>query len=107
MVFEDGSSITVPTIQGSPIITNPLDERYRIATRVVSTLQKACVYFSPECEEYMNRMRVFVVDSPIVNAFSSMGSIIVIYTGLIDRYIEQYNGDVRKVENVGLRCWLN
>lgn len=52
-------------------------------------------------------MKVFVVDAPIVNAFSSMGSIIVIYTGLIDRYIEQYNGDVRKVENVGSLCWLD
>lgn len=98
--LEDGSTIKTPMMNGSPIITNPLDERYRIATRVVSSLQRACVYFSPECEEYMSRMKVFVVDSPTVNAFSSMGSVIVIYTGLIDRYIEQYEGDVTKVENV-------
>ncbi|KAK8833382.1 hypothetical protein WA577_000347, partial [Blastocystis sp. JDR] len=80
---EEGS-----TLNGKPIITDSTDIRYRLVHRVVGDIQRACVYFDPSCKEYMNKMKIFVVDSPEVNAFSSVGGIIVVYTGLINHYVE-------------------
>ncbi|KAK8820959.1 hypothetical protein WA556_005271, partial [Blastocystis sp. ATCC 50177/Nand II] len=75
-------------LSGNPVITDSTDIRYRLVHRVVGDIQRACVYFDPSCKEYMNKMKIFVVDSPEVNAFSSVGGIIVVYTGLINHYVE-------------------
>ena len=53
----------------------------------------------------MNKMKIFVVDSPEVNAFSSVGGIIVVYTGLIDHYVElEAEGKVPSAEEVMKKC---
>lgn len=52
-------------------------------------------------------MKIFVVDSPEVNAFSSVGGIIVVYTGLINHYVElEAEGKVPSAEEV-MNCCLN
>ena len=99
---EEGS-----TLNGKPIITDSTDIRYRLVHRVVGDIQRACVYFDPSCKEYMNKMKIFVVDSPEVNAFSSVGGIIVVYTGLINHYVElEAEGKVPSAEEV-MNCCLN
>ena len=90
---------------GEPIIEDPTDIRYRLVHRVVGDIQRACIYFDPSCEKYMNRMKILVVESPTVNAFSSIGSIIVVYTGLIEHYAAmQEKGLVKNAEEVSDLC---
>lgn len=85
----------------NPIITDSTDIRYRLVHRVVGDIQRACIYFDPSCEEYMKEMKIFVVDSPEVNAFSCIGGIIVVYTGLIDHYVQlQSEGKIPSAEEV-------
>lgn len=94
-------------LSGNPVITDSTDIRYRLVHRVVGDIQRACVYFDPSCKEYMNKMKIFVVDSPEVNAFSSVGGIIVVYTGLINHYVElEAEGKVPSAEEV-MNCCLN
>ena len=89
------------TLDEQPVITDSTDIRYRLVHRVVGDIQRACVYFDPSCEEYMNKMKILVVDSPEVNAFSSVGGIIVVYTGLINHYVElEAEGKVISAEEV-------
>ena len=40
---------------------------------MVSNLD-ACIYFSPECKEYMDKMKVIVVEDDDVNAYTTMGN---------------------------------
>lgn len=97
---EDGEKLG-----GEPIIEDPTDICYRLVHRVVGDIQRACVYFDPSCEEYMKGMKIIVVESPTVNAFSSIGSIIVVYTGLIEHYAAmQEKGLVKDVEEVSDVC---
>jgi len=65
------------------------DERVQFVRSLVSKLGKACVYFSPECEMYMKDMEIIVVDSDEVNAYTTMGSVVVVYTGLLDYFKKQ------------------
>lgn len=64
------------------------DERVILVKKLVRQLQEACVYFSPECEEYMTHMEVIVVEDDEVNAYSAMGSILVVYTGILDYFMK-------------------
>lgn len=78
------------------------DERVLMVKGIVDKLCEACIYFSPECEEYMKRIQVFVVDSEEINAYTSMGSILVVYTGLLDHFRkEMEQGNVDNYEEVG------
>lgn len=47
---------------------------YHFVTPILDRLKEACVYFSPECQEYMDHMQLLVVESDEINAFSAMGS---------------------------------
>lgn len=77
-------------------ILNGSDKRVIFINQILSKLKDACIYFSPECKEYMDKMKVIVVEDEDVNAYTTMGSllnkpimigsIIVIYTGLIDHF---------------------
>ena len=97
---EDGEKLG-----GEPIIEEPTDIRFRVVHRVVGDIQRACVYFDQSCDEYMKGMKIIVVESPTVNAFSSIGSIIVVYTGLIEHYAAmQEKGLVKDVEEVSEVC---
>ena len=79
------------------------DERVQFVRSLVSKLGKACVYFSPDCEMYMKYMEIIVVDSDEVNAYTTMGSVVVVYTGLLDYFKKQEEeGKVYNYEEVGL-----
>ena len=49
------------------------DERVLLIKKIVSELQEACIYFSPECEEYMSHMKVIVINDDEINAYSTLG----------------------------------
>ncbi|KAK8816874.1 hypothetical protein WA577_002668, partial [Blastocystis sp. JDR] len=68
------------------LILNSKDERVALVTSIVNRIKEACVYFSPECEYYMSKMEILVVDDDEVNAYTTMGSIIVVYTGLLNYF---------------------
>ena len=38
------------------------DERVVFVSKIVNRIKEACVYFSPECEYYMSKMEILVVD---------------------------------------------
>lgn len=63
------------------------DERVVFIKSLVQKLQEACIYFSPECEEYMNEMKVMVVEDDEVNAISTMGTL------FIHLFIRCYSGN--------------
>jgi hypothetical protein len=42
--------------------------------QILSKLKDACIYFSPECKEYMDKMKVIVVEDDDVNAYTTMGN---------------------------------
>ncbi|KAK8815959.1 hypothetical protein WA538_005080 [Blastocystis sp. DL] len=67
-------------------ILDSSDKRVVFIHQILSKLKDACIYFSPECKEYMDKMKVIVVEDDDVNAYTTMGSIIVIYTGLLDHF---------------------
>ena len=73
----EGSMIEAETMNGKVILRNQEDERVSMAERVIARLKQACVYCSPECENYMNQMQLYVVHASDINAFSSIGGIIV------------------------------
>ena len=53
-------------------------------------------------------MEVFVVDTPMVNAFSSIGGVIVVFSGLIDYYKQlEAAGKITSAENVITRVKCN
>ena len=52
---------------------------------------------------YMKDMEIIVVDSDEVNAYTTMGSVVVVYTGLLDYFKKQEEeGKVYNYEEVGL-----
>ena len=71
-------------------------------------MKRAGQYFDPSAREYLNHMEVFVVDSPMVNAFSSIGGVIVVFSGLIDYYKQlEASGKITSAENVITRVKCN
>ena len=49
------------------------DERVVFVSKIVNRIKEACVYFSPECEEYLNHLKIIVVEDDTVNAYTTMG----------------------------------
>lgn len=78
--------MTNDTIEGLPIITDTLDYKYCLVHKIIDSLKRACVYYDPKSEEFFDNLDIIVVDSPTINAFSAVGGVIVIYTGIIDYY---------------------
>ena len=83
------------------IITNPRDKRVVMVNRIVRRLCEACNYFEPGNEDYYDQLKVFIVESPKVNAHASLGGYVVVYTGLIDHYQNHMEaGRCESVEDV-------
>ena len=61
-------------LENNIVILDELTPMFTFVTTIVSNLIKACIYFSPECEEYMRNMKVLVVESDEINACSMLGS---------------------------------
>ena len=91
-------SMTDETVGDEPILKDTTDYRYCLVHKVINLLKRACIYYDPESEQYFNDMEVIVVDSPTVNAFSSIGGYIVVYTGIVDYYMNQK--EENNIENV-------
>ena len=68
------------------LILPKTDKRVQFIRSLVTKLGNACAYFSPECTTYMNNMEVIVVDDDEVNAYTTMGSVVVVYTGLLNYF---------------------
>ena len=49
------------------------DPRVQHIKELLPPLIDACVYFSPECKEYMNHLKLLVVESEEQNAFMTLG----------------------------------
>lgn len=58
-------------------ILDSSDKRVVFIHQILSKLKDACIYFSPECKEYMDKMKVIVVEDDDVNAYTTMGSVFV------------------------------
>ena len=96
------------TILDKPVITNTRNPGYRMVSRVADDMKRAGQYFDPSAQEYLNHMEVFVVDTPMVNAFSSIGGVIVVFSGLIDYYKQlEAAGKITSAENVITRVKCN
>lgn len=69
---------------------------------IYERLKRACIYFSPQSEHFFNEIQFFIVDNPEkINAFSALGGVVVVYTGLINFYMECYEkGLIKDVETV-------
>lgn len=77
------------------------DKRVVFVSKIVNRIKEACVYFSPECEYYMSKMEILVVDDDEINAYTTMGSIIVVYTGLLNYFKElEKKGTITNYEEV-------
>ena len=55
-------------------ILDSSDKRVVFIHQILSKLKDACIYFSPECKEYMDKMKVIVVEDDDVNAYTTMGN---------------------------------
>ena len=78
------------------------DSRVCHVKNLVKRIAEACVYFSPECESYMNHLEVLVVDDDDdMNAYVTMGSVLVVSSGLL-RYYEdlQSQGKISNSDEV-------
>lgn len=49
------------------------DPRVQYIERILRPLIQSCVYFSPECEEYLNHLKIIVVEDDTVNTYTTMG----------------------------------
>ena len=96
--MSDALNITEDTLKDEPILKDKTDYRYCLVHKAIDFLKRACIYYNPKSENYFNNMDVIVVDSPTMNAFSSPGSIIVVYTGIVDFYLSLYKEN--KIKNV-------
>lgn len=96
------------SILGLPVVTNARNAGCRMVSRVADDMKRAGQYFDPSAKEYLNHMEVFVVDTPMVNAFSSIGGVIVVFSGLIDYYKQlEVAGKITSAENVITRVKCN
>ena len=76
------------------LILNSKDERVALVTSIVNRIKEACVY-------YMSKMEILVVDDDEVNAYTTMGSIIVVYTGLLNYFKDlEKKGKITNYEEV-------
>ena len=89
--FKEQYSIETDGVRQSLVLLES-DTRVQLIHTLLRQLQEACVYFSPECLEYMSRMQVLVVEDEEINAFFTPGSILIINTGLLD-YLQQQAQD--------------
>lgn len=104
--YKDGQYAA--TVLDKPVITNTRNPGYRMVSRVADDMKRAGQYFDPSAREYLNHMEVFVVDTPMVNAFSSIGGVIVVFSGLIDYYKQlEAAGKITSAENVITRVKCN
>ena len=55
-------------------ILDSSDKRVVFIHQILSKLKDACIYFSPECKEYMDKMKVIVVEDEDVKAYTTMGN---------------------------------
>ena len=76
------------------------NRKSRMVNRAADRLRRAAIYFSPDSAEYFNNLKVFVVNSTDVNAFASPGGIVVVYEGLIDKYLAEESKGKCNAENV-------
>ena len=70
-------------------VLDETNEYYSLLKPIINRLIDACVYFSPECEDYMKHMRILLVDSDELNAYTTMGNNIQ-YISLYDRFYYCY-----------------
>lgn len=89
--FKEQYSIETDGVKESLVLPES-DKRVQLIHSLLRQLQEACIYFSPECSEYMSHMQVLVVEDEEVNAFFTPGSILIINTGLLD-YLQQQAQD--------------
>lgn len=94
----DALHLTEDKLDDEPLLKDKTDYRYCLVHKAIDLLKRACIYYNPKSENYFNTMDVIVVNSTTVNAFSSPGSIIVVYTGIVDFYISLYKEN--KIKNV-------
>ena len=96
------------TILGLPVVTNTRTAGCRRVSRVADDMKRAGQYFDPSAREYLNHMEVFVVNTPMVNAFYSIGGVIVVFSGVIDYYKQvEAAGKITSAENVITRVKCN
>ena len=55
-------------------ILDSSDKRVVFIHQILSKLKDACIYFSPECKEHMEKMKGIVVEDDDVNAYTTMGN---------------------------------
>lgn len=77
----------VNELGGKRIITDPKDKRVIMVQKIVKRLCEACKYFEPGSEDYYDNLKIFVVEDPEVNAYAALGGYVVVYTGLIEHYL--------------------
>ena len=80
------------------------DSRVCHVKSLIKSIAEACIYFSPECESYMNNLEVLVVDDDDdLNAYVTMGSVLVVSSGLL-RYYEnlQSQGKIANSDEVAV-----
>ena len=85
------------------------DSRVCHVKSLIKSIAEACVYFSPECESYMNNLEVLVVDDDDdLNAYVTMGSVLVVSSGLL-RYYEnlQSQGKIANSDEVAVASPLS
>ncbi|KAK8833383.1 hypothetical protein WA577_000348, partial [Blastocystis sp. JDR] len=88
------------TVFDIPVITNTNNAACRMVSRVADDMKRAGQYFDPSAREYLNHMEVFVVDTPMVNAFYSIGGVIIVFSGVIDYYKQlEASGKITSAEN--------
>lgn len=96
------------TVFDIPVITNTNNAACRMVSRVADDMKRAGQYFDPSAREYLNHMEVFVVDTPMVNAFYSIGGVIIVFSGVIDYYKQlEASGKITSAENVITRVKCN
>ena len=85
------------------------DSRVCHVKSLIKSIAEACIYFSPECESYMNNLEVLVVDDDDdLNAYVTMGSVLVVSSGLL-RYYEnlQSQGKIANSDEVAVASPLS
>ena len=87
-------------------ILDESDSRVLHVKNLVKSIAEACIYFSPECESYMNHLEVLVVDDDDdLNAYVTMGSVLVVSSGLLHYYEDlQSRGKIANSDEV--LCFL-
>lgn len=88
-----------PAFGGSSLIKNPNDQGVIMVHRIITAMKRACMYFDPDGSDYFKEMDTFYLKLDDVNAFSSLGGFIVIYSGIVD-YCNSMSKTVEDTEEV-------